>query len=183
MDFKTIKRSNIFLGVIGLIAGIFLLFWPMKSLTFICKIFGAGLLLYGIPTILLFFFNKNKTGSSALFFVIGILAALFGIWILITPESLITLIPTIIGIAIIIDSAFNIAAAMHISRQEGGRWKLSLTFAILTILLGLILILKPLGVANVITMLIGIFLIINGITDIVTGSQIKITTIPGDGDQ
>lgn len=180
MDFKLLKRNKIILGIISAICGIFLMIWPMESMSVICTFFGGALALYGIFSIFLFLLHRRRGEAGALSLLPAICTLIIGIWILLQPTGLIALIPTVIGIAVITDGFCNLFETTRLNRQSYRRWWLSLLLGLLTIGLGAVLILKPFGVASFLTIMIGIVLLYNGITDLWIASRIKISYIPSD---
>lgn len=164
------KKNLITISIISLVFGILLILWPQASLEIACKLIGFLILIIGAVLILQYF--RKSAGFAAASLVGGILTVLIGLWLLIRPDVLIAVIPTIIGIVILLDGIFNLAETVQIGHSSGN-WGLSLFLAVLTILAALLLIIKPLGIARFIVRMLGIVITYNGISDLLIALSLK----------
>ena len=106
-------------GILGIIIGIVVFVWPIGTIAFLVYFIAAWLVITGISGIVL-----GSMGKSAITIVIGILALIFGIFVLFQPPnyavelllSLIGIIAVIRGIALIINSIV-VAVAGKKARQ------------------------------------------------------------------
>jgi uncharacterized membrane protein HdeD (DUF308 family) len=167
-----LKKNSMLSGVVSLIIGAVLAFWPGMAMTAVCRVIGAALLIIGIIYIVMHFTNKEHKMAGSAFLILGILLAALGIWIWSKPAWLITLIPLIVGLILIVDGAMNIMESVVTSRQGYGGWWFSLILAILTIVLGILLVYNPFEAASTVTRIIGIAMIYSGITDLWIVSRI-----------
>ncbi len=168
-----LKKSKIIAGIISLVLGAVLLFWPGLTMGLICQIVGAALAVTGVLTAAVFFTQPEDSPFRVWSLIAGILIAAAGAGIFMRPAFLIELIPVVVGVIVLIDGTANLFETIGLMRQGYSRWWISLIFAVLTIILGIILIMRPFGVAQVITQAIGVIMMYNGISDIFIASRIK----------
>ena len=90
-----------------------------------------------------------------------------------SPELLISIIPLLIGVALVMSSAFRLQNIYNLKRINNvfNIWTLIITLTILV--LGILLIINPFGGAVAITQVIGIFLMIYSVLDIVDDIILK----------
>lgn len=167
---RNLKRNKLLTAAMSALVGLVLLLRPEASLKLLCKFIGMMILLTGV--IMLIMYLRQKETALRVHLVSSILLTVLGLWIFLRPEAIISVIPTVIGIIVIFDGVFNLGEALAIHRQERHSPLLPVILGIITVLLGLVLIFKPLRVAAVITQMIGIVTLYNGISDLLIALRI-----------
>ena len=82
-------------------------------------------------------------------------------------------IPIVIGIGIIINSCNKLQYAIQLKSNENDLWKSTMIISIISTLCGIILIFNPFQAAVGITRIVGIFIVIYSILDIISTITIK----------
>lgn len=173
-------------AAVGLIAlGLFAILWPDLSLNTICVVIGAVALVFGIIEIIIYFMTKPAGVGMSHDFSIGALAVIVGVILLIHPGGIVDLLQVLIGIFLLADSVFKMQTAFDSKRIGISGWWITLIFTVACLVLGILMVLKV-G-ANVIMVLIGVALIIDGIQNLclVVFSRIaakKLARMDKDGD-
>lgn len=153
-------------AVLCILLGLVLLIWPGTTTQIVCMSLGIVLLAYGIIQIVIYLYNRERTIISQGMLLLGIVFAVIGIWILLTPEMIIMAVPVIVGVLIVIHGLHNVVQAIALQKEGDERWWLALTFGLLTVIFGGLLIFNPFGAVEFVVRLIGIFLIYDGVSDI-----------------
>lgn len=167
MDFlKRIKANYTVSALICIVLGLVLLIWPGTTTQVVCMVLGAVLFLYGLSQVLAYAFTKEKTIVSQGMLVLGIVFLVIGTWILLKPDMIIKAVPMIVGALIVIHGLHNALQAVELKKNGYEKWWLALIFAVLTVILGVVLICMPFTVVDTVVRLIGIFLIYDGVSDI-----------------
>ena len=156
-------------GVIAILFGLGALFWPALTLGVMVLLFGFFALFEGILTIITSLREGSEKGGWALLFegIAGILVCVIvllgsSIGSMLWPRvAAVMLVYYIAGWAILA-GLFKIITAFRIRREVKGEWMLGLS-GLISILVGLILILRPEAGVLAVAWLIGIFAIILGI--------------------
>lgn len=163
---KNLVNSRLLLAVGAVILGVVLLIWPSGSLLIMAKLIGALVAVGGAGILILFFRDQSPLPVKSVMLVLGILLLVIGGMIFFNPKGLVELIPTIMGVFVLLSGIGNVAETITLSRNSYERWNLSLIFAVLTVALGLLLIFRPFGIAKLIVRIAGIALIFDGATDL-----------------
>ena len=163
---RKIKANKITAAVLSVVFGVILMIWSGAAITVAFKIFGAVLAVGGIVAVISFLVSHDNSSLGLTSLIGGVVIIVLGAWIFMKPEGLASLFPIIIGIIVIVSGISDIGEAIRMNKTSYSRWYGSLIIGIVMIALGLVLILKPLGVANVIVKMIGIVLILNGVSDL-----------------
>ena len=157
---KNGKKNITSLIVLGLL-GLLLIVWPGATLNIVCKLVGIALLLAAASGIYTWLKEKAK-GPVRLARLIGsAAAAVFGLWILFNTAAVEKLIPTVLGIVMIIYGALELYKA-----YKGGKNPVSMALAAGAIVLGLIVAFNPFSALRVTLVCAGIALLYTAVTGI-----------------
>ncbi len=168
-----LKKSKMIAGIISALLGCVLIFWPGLSMGLICQFVGAALTITGVLTALVFFTQPKDNPFRAASLIAGIPLAVLGVFIMLKPSFLVEFVPIFVGVIVLFDGMMNLIETFDLMKQKYSRWWISLIFAVLTIILGVLLILRPFGIAKFIMQAIGVIMLYNGISDIFIASRIK----------
>lgn len=153
-------------GIIYILFGLVLLFFPTITRNFICYLLGGLILVYGIIHVLSFFILMGTARFSEGDLVTGLISSLIGIFVITKAGLVISTLPFVIGIVIAVNGVFNIGKAVELKKLQYKKWIAVLAMAVLTAALGLVLIFNPLQAADFAISLVGIGLLVTGVCDI-----------------
>lgn len=160
-------------SIVMIVFGLILLLWPGHTLEVAARVVGIGLLAGGVLLGLSWYRDRRKDRISAVTLAESFLAIAAGILLLIAPEKVVSLVPMTVGVLVALNGLVNLTQAMELRRISYTRWQWPLVMAILTVLLGVLLILKPLEPIKWAVMLIGAVLIFNGATNLYIGAKYR----------
>lgn len=169
--FKSSLVSSIGLAILG---G-FLIFQSEFTIVTLSYIIGGILIAIGTLAIIKFANNLKKNVKTELDIVYGTVTIILGIIVITNPKAIASIIPFVIGIIIIINSATKIQYSLELKKANNTLWKATLTMSLFTLLCGVLLIFNPFKGAEFITKIIGILVLIYAILDIVSTVTIKKT--------
>ena len=150
------------IAVIGLI----LILFPEISMLAVCYILGIAAIVFGIVKIT-GYFSADPYGLAFQFdFAFGVIAILLGLVVIIHPGNIMALVPVIMGIYFMIDGIMKIQTAVDAERFGVRSWWLILVSAIVTGGIGILLLVNPFESAVALTVLLGITLLADGISNI-----------------
>ena len=161
------KKDTIYLAVALILLGLVLVVFPEKSTLIICYSVGILLLVGGVFKIVSYFRAKGTEIFGSLGLVGGSLLCVAGLIIVLKPQMLASFLTTILAIILIADGVVKVQYAIDLYRVEGDRWWMVLTAGIVMTILGIIALFNPFDTAAAIMIIIGILLIIDGITDLI----------------
>ena len=85
-----------------------------------------------------------------------------GAFLIIRSDIVVRILPIVFGLFVIFDSLGRIQNALELRRCEYPSWKSFLLLAVLSIVLGVIMIVDPFGTMETLVMAIGVILIVEG---------------------
>lgn len=164
--FNTITIGTIILDVLLFILGVYLIIKPTTSAAIIGYISGIMLIVYGIYGIIKFILNMSNRGFFMFEMINGILSIILGVFLMTNPFSLANFITLIVGIWMIVSSVFKAALSLQFKKFNEESWLFCLIVAILTLILGILIITNPFSSTIVLATYIGIMLCIYSAMDI-----------------
>ncbi len=173
MDLHTVynklKQNWVFSAIITIILGLLLVLFPAAALTSISYAVGGVAIAMGVIRTVRYF--KQDHTYPFLFqsdLVVGLLSVGFGIFMVSQPVTVISLLPHIFGILLVGCGIGSILRAMDAKKAGFSSWGLLLGLAIVSIVLGGLIMSNPFGAMETLVIIIGAGLIYQGVTDFVT---------------
>ena len=136
---KRLKTNIMISALLCVVLGIVLVVWPDLSMKIVCIAVGAALLIGGGVRLAVFFTQTDKV---------------------------LAIIPIIVGIVIVLHGVNDLQQAVTLYKGQYDKWWVALILGLLTAGFGILLICKPFAALDTVVMLIGTFLIYDGLSDI-----------------
>lgn len=172
---KKLKTNVVISALLCVLLGLVLAIWPGMSMHIVCVAIGSVLILGGVIRLAESFFARDGSMYSQMNMIVGIIFTVVGIWIVIKPEKVLSIIPIIVGIVIAIHGLNNLQQSFTLCREKYDKWWVALLLGLATVGFGALLIFRPFAALDTAVMLIGIFLIYDGISDLWIVSRISRT--------
>lgn len=160
------RRSSILVALATIVLGLVLVVWPDRSVSLMCSLLGAALLIFGMLYILGWFAGKRRAGSPAVMVIPGVVLAGLGVWLMTSSEMVVALIQYVFGAVLLFHGVLDLQGAVSLAGRRYARWWLDLVLAALTLVLGAVILINPFGTFAALVMLIGISLIYDGVSDL-----------------
>ncbi|MFD4419942.1 HdeD family acid-resistance protein [Agromyces sp. NPDC058484] len=163
---NTVRATLGISGVVALIVGILITFWPKDSAVVLTVILGIYLIIAGLAYAGLGIFSKGISGGArALDIILGVLFVIGGVLAVSNPTESAVVVGIFLGILIgILWIVEGVVALVQSSDSPSRGW--AIFFGILSIIAGIVLLFSPLYVV-VLWWIVGIGLIVLGIMQIV----------------
>lgn len=162
-----IFNTSIITSVVILVLGIFLFIQPDTIISMISIILGIMILIPGITALIDYF--KTKYNPNL---ITGVITVIIGMILIVNTKLVASIMPFILGIYFVISGITRLQYALELKKQKI-KYTTSLCISILIIICGLLFITNPFGGALVITKVMGIFMVIYSVLDIVNAMVIK----------
>lgn len=169
---KKLKTNIVISAILCVVLGIVLVVWPDLSMQIVCIAIGAVLLIGGGVRLAVYFTNKDGSMYAQMNLIMGIVLVVVGIWILMKPDKVLAIIPIIVGIVIVLHGVNDLQQAVALCKDKYDKWWVALILGLLTVGFGALLICRPFAALDTVVMLIGLFLIYDGLSDIWIVSRI-----------
>lgn len=160
---KRIKADAIVSALLCIGLGVVIFAWPETTIDIFCKVIAAALMVMGAVYLVSYFIARLIHPFSG---ILGLLVLLVGVWIFLKPESVVSLIPIVIGVILAIHGIQDLKLAIESKGHGYEKWWTMLIIALISLGLGVVCISNAFGLVKVATKIIGIALIYDGISDL-----------------
>jgi uncharacterized membrane protein HdeD (DUF308 family) len=99
-------------------------------------------------------------------FIVGILMILLGLFIILNPSKLASVIPITIGLYLIIIAISKLSDSFEYKSANYDKWYNFLLSSILTLIIGLVILFNPFETVTLVIRIVGVVLLIDGLFDI-----------------
>lgn len=172
---KDFFKSSLITSFVLAILGLLLIFESEATIFTISYIIGG--ILVAIGTLAIISFIKKSTANAdlrgELDIVYGIVSIILGVLVITNPHVIASIIPVVIGIGIIISSATKLQYAFQLKANQNELWKTTMLISIISTVCGIVLLFNPFKAAVGLTKIVGIFIVVYAILDIISTFAIK----------
>ena len=167
---KTLSRVLwILAGILLLVAGVICLASPAAALSGLSLALGIAMLFSGIVDLVVFASGRNFLLGSGWFLVDGILTILLALFVLCNQWFTSLTLPFVFGMWLMFTGISRFANSFELRRLGVRGWGWFTAMGIVMALVGFLSFLDPLTGAVAITVLVGVFLIVQGVAFLLRG--------------
>ena len=163
---KEVKKDALLTDLIYMIIGLLFILIPAFISNFICYLIGLLVIILGIKPIHKYLNLIEKTRLSKMIFIVGILMIILGLFIIVNPNLLASILPITIGLYLIIISFAKLSDSIEYKKNNYDKWYNFLISSILTLIIGLVILFNPFKTVTLAIRIVGFVLLIDGLFDI-----------------
>lgn len=169
------KTGYIVMSLVFCAAGVLFIAKPDLSAGLIGRVLGAAMLLFGAVK-LVGYFSKDLFRLAFQYDLgFGLLLIALGTLVLVRPVQVLDFIFTALGVVVLTDGLYKVQIALDAKRFGISAWWLTLALAVAAGAVGLALVFRPWDSARLLTILLGVTLLAEGILNLcVAVSTVKI---------
>ncbi|MBR4165766.1 MAG: DUF308 domain-containing protein [Lachnospiraceae bacterium] len=169
------KYGYIAAAVFFIAAGILFILLPEVTLVVLCRVIGIIMMVFGAVRLVGYYSKDLYRLAFQYDLEFGIVMAVLGLLVVIYPEKAVNVLCLAYGIITLADALFRIRIAFEAKRFGIRVWWIVFVAAILTGIVAAVLMFRPGESAKVITVLLGISLVAEGILSaLVAFSSVKV---------
>jgi uncharacterized membrane protein HdeD (DUF308 family) len=164
-------KSTLVSGILALALGILVLVWPGISILVAACIFGAYLLISGLAQVFFAFSLHVTAGGRVLLFISGAASLVLAVLCFRSLYDSILLLAIWIGVGFIFRGVATAVSAISDPALPGRGWQIIL--GAISLLAGLVMIGSPFQSLGILTLIVGIWLIVIGVFEIVSSFAVR----------
>ncbi len=168
---KHLWLSTLLSGVLAIILGVLAWTWPTLTIIVTAIFFGAYLLVTGITQVVFAFSLHVSAGGRILLFISGAAALILALLCFRSLQDSILLLSIWIGIGFIFRGVATAVSAISDSTLPGRAWEIFI--GLLSLAAGIFLLAWPLQSLETLTRVVGIWLIVIGVFEVVSAFGIR----------
>lgn len=160
---KAIKADYLLSSILCIALGIIFIIMRGGVIDLLGSVLAVAMIVIGAVYLGSFFLNFLTNGFSVF---LGIMILAVGIWFLLQPAVIVSLIPIVIGVLLLFHGIRAVKEILEARKFGFGAWGAGLILAIVSIVCGLICVFDAFGVMEKAVILVGIILIFNGVSNL-----------------
>lgn len=172
---KKVSWSALIISILTGALGVALVMYPEEVQQLLAIILAAIALGLGIYHLIFYFASQRKNSMLATDLFLGVILILLGAFMYIRRAELLDYITVIFGLFLCVDCILEIQNAIFVKRLGYTNWVLILLFGFITLVFAVLMILRPQFIQNALMMISGIFLIVSGVTGLITFIMLRVT--------
>lgn len=165
---RSVRLAYLLLSAGVYLLGLVLIVAPEISARVLCRLCGGLLALFGVVKILGYCSRDLYRLAFQYDLAYGILLMVLGYLMLFHTVPVMSLVCALVGLLVLTDALLKIQIAIDAHRFGLGKWWLILAGAIPSGILGFVLLFRPSENVRVLTVLLGVSLVAEGILNLIT---------------
>ncbi len=171
--YRRIKGSWLVTSLMCILIGLVFVIWPEMVANAANYILGGIILIVGIIYLAMSFWSKQRNFLTGFGIIFSVVLIVIGVFMLLKPEFVLSLFPMIVGGIIIIHGIIDLKRSIELASLKYKLWWIALIIAVATIGLGVLLVFNPFSAVTLAFRIIGVILIVDGVSDFWIGFQVK----------
>ncbi len=160
---ETSKKSfdwyTLIAAAVQLLVGLTILIWPGESRNALAYVIACAIMLAGLARMALYFSRRERVSPFSFGGLsLGLSLTAVGLFFLLTPEVLISLLPVVLGCLLIFSGFGSLQTAVELMRLKACKWYIPLFFALAALVCGFVALLNPFATAKLLMVFLGISL-------------------------
>ena len=166
--FKRIKWAYMLISVFFIALGVLLVMNPDTSMILLCRVLGGVAAAFGVIRIIGYFLRELDGVALRYDFATGAFAIIAGAMLLWRAPEVASVMAVVIGFFILVDCVFKLQVAIDSKRMGASSWWITLLFTCVCMVLGCLLIFDTFKGQQVLSIMMGISLIADGLQNLCT---------------
>lgn len=165
---KKFKTSSYAVSIIYIIVGLIMLLNPGFISDAVNYVIGVLVIIYGVIYSISLYQKREIEMYGKFDFLAGIICISFGLFLILNPDTLGSLIPFCAGVILLMDAIRFIINSIRLKKLNYGSWIVNLIIGLVFLGFSIAIIVKAKEISFLLIRFIGAFLIIDAILDFFT---------------
>lgn len=161
----TANRTFILAAILYVLLGVILLIWHEPVTEIIGYIVAGGMLVIGGGYIFAYFMKDIENAMAGHDLVVGLLCVIAGIYIFLNVGTIINIIPTVLGFAVVFSGLLKVQKGIDAQRAGYDKWWIIMMTALVTSIIGIVILANPFKTVSTLLIVSGVGMIISGVSD------------------
>lgn len=171
--YDRLKNSYLVIAVAYVVFGMCLLIKPDTSLTAISFAIGTISLIYAIATLIKYFLSDKRRIYVEPDFILPIVMIVVGLIVIFRHDLIEAVISVVVGIVFVVSGIVKLQDALNIRKTGYSRWWIALIFALVSLILGVVMLSNVIETGTLLVRIIGLFFTIDGLLSISSNIMLK----------
>lgn len=164
---KEMRSSYLTSSAVMILLGVILFLFPDTSVKLVCRVIGLVILAYGLIKLIEVIRHREILSMFGLQAALGLVPAFIGMWMLVAPQVFASILPVIVGVFLSVIGAVELKSALSMKKAAFDSWWMTMTLAVVTLLLAVFVLWNPFATLAATVMMIGAVLVVAGISNLI----------------
>lgn len=173
-SFMNMVKSNMLAqGIVCVLLGLFLMFWPGVTVITVIYLLGAFFALSGISSLVAYFRQSGDRYRSPAVLTTAVFFLVLALIVFIFPGVIASFSSVVLGIVLALAGIVSAVRSVELRELRGPAWIIMLVISIVVAIGGIVIIANPFETTALFVFVIGLVLFVNGAADIVIEVMFK----------
>lgn len=165
---RKFKASSYAVSIVYIIVGLIMLLNPSFISNAVNYVIGVLVIIYGVFYTVSLYQKKDSGLYSKFDFLAGIICISFGLFLILNPDILVSLIPFCTGVVLFMDAISFIVNSFSLKKLGSKTWVVNLVIGIIFLGFSMYIIFTAKSITLLLIRFIGAFLIVDALLDFLT---------------
>lgn len=165
---RKFKASSYAVSIVYIIVGLIMLLNPSFISNAVNYVIGVLVIIYGVFYTVSLYQKKDSGLYSKFDFLAGIICISFGLFLILNPDILVSLIPFCTGVVLFMDAISFIVNSFSLKKLGSKTWAVNLVIGIIFLGFSMYIIFTAKSITLLLIRFIGAFLIVDALLDFLT---------------
>lgn len=165
---RKFRASSYAVSIVYIIVGLIMLLNPDFISHAVNYVIGVLVIIYGVFYTVSIYQKKESGLYSKFDLLAGIICISFGLFLILNPDMLVSLIPFCTGVVLFMDAISFIINSIALKKMESKTWYINLIFGIIFLGFSIFVMVTAKNISLLLIRFIGGFLIIDALLDFLT---------------
>lgn len=170
---RKFKASSYAVSIVYIIVGLIMLLNPSFISNAVNYIIGVLVIIYGVFYTVSLYQKKDSGLYSKFDLLAGVICISFGLFLILNPDMLVSLIPFCTGVVLFMDAISFIINSIALKKMESRTWYINLVFGIIFLVFSIFVMVTAKNITLLLIRFIGAFLIVDALLDFLTVLRIN----------
>lgn len=170
---KKFRASSYAVSIVYIIGGLIMLLNPSFISDAVNYVIGILVIIYGLIYSISLYQKRDVENYGKFDFLAGILCISFGLFLIVNPDILVSLIPFCTGVIIFMDAIGFIYNSFKLKRLNYKSWIINLIIGLMFLTFAIYIVVNAKNISYLLIRFIGGFLIVDAILDFFTVIRIR----------
>ncbi len=165
---RKFRASSYAVSIVYIIVGLIMLLNPDFISHAVNYVIGVLVIIYGVFYTVSIYQKKESGLYSKFDLLAGIICISFGLFLILNPDMLVSLIPFCTGVVLFMDAISFIINSIALKKMESKTWYINLVFGIIFLGFSIFVMVTAKNISLLLVRFIGGFLIVDALLDFLT---------------
>ena len=170
---KKFRTSSYAVSIVYIIVGLIMLLNPSFISDAVNYVIGILVIIYGLIYSITIYQKKDTEVYGKFDFLAGIICISFGLFLILNPDILVSLIPFCAGVIIFMDAIRFIVNSIKLKKLDYKSWVINFVIGLVFLTFAIYIIINAKNISYLLIRFIGGFLIVDAILDFLTINRLN----------